>query len=207
MAVMETQSTIMRPSFSYSISSPIKKEALSTPAIRMSSSPIASRLQTCEWSVGRMIVGGETNDDVHVLIYGAATTRIRPPLSQYVFLPISQDHLYDALGELRNVVQEAEEGGFDRPSELAIRNAERILRMMYGIRERRYEVYPCTQGAVIVECPHKRGSVMVMCEANGEILSFLNIEGKQFSRRCGYQDEDQIRIGLRSYLQELWGES
>ena len=50
--------------------------------------------------------------------------------------------LYDALYDLQEATDEALEEGFPVPAEMALENAERLLREMYLISPRRFEVYP-----------------------------------------------------------------
>ena len=111
--------------------------------------------------------------------------------------------LKDALDDLGSVVQDAVEEGLDEPSPEAIENAERVLLIMYGLRRYRYEVYPATARAVIVDCPYDRGSVMAMCEPNGEVLLFLNANGKQTSERVASINDGRVSTVLGSYMREL----
>ena len=109
--------------------------------------------------------------------------------------------LEEALDDLDGVAQESLEEGLDIPSSEAMANAERVLLLMYGLKRYRYEVYPATERAVIVDCPHDKGSVMAMCEANGEILLFMNAKGNQESERVpSIDDEDRVRAILGRYL-------
>ena len=61
--------------------------------------------------------------------------------------------LNDALRDLREARDEAREEGLPQPSDTALRNAERLLREMYGISPRRFEVYPTPDGEIAIDAP------------------------------------------------------
>ena len=112
--------------------------------------------------------------------------------------------LQDALYDLGGVGQESLEEGLEEPAEEAIATAEKVLLEMYELNQYRYEVYPATEKAVIVDCPYNRGSVMAMCEANGEILLFLNANGEQSSERIASDsDAQRLHTVLNNYMREL----
>ena len=65
--------------------------------------------------------------------------------------------LYDALYDLQEAKDEALEEGFPVPSEMALENAERLLREMYLISPRRFEVYPTPDGEIAIDAPGGHG--------------------------------------------------
>ncbi len=124
-------------------------------------------------------------------------------MSYVVSIQLDPD-LNDALDDLSSVNREALEEGLDVAAPLALDRAKRILLMMYFIRRYRYEVYPATKGGVIVDCPYRSGSVMVMCEPDGDIICFLNTGEEQLSERLGSTTEAKyVRDLLRSYVERL----
>lgn len=95
------------------------------------------------------------------------------------------------------------EEGYPQPAELALTNAERILRQMYSLLPIRLEVYPTPDEEVAVVAPGApRRSVMVLCESSGGALCMVNMDGKH--RRAKYSTADSLPDGfLRDALNEL----
>ena len=60
--------------------------------------------------------------------------------------PPGQSNLTDALLDLHEVFEAALEEGISEPSILAFENAGRLLKAMYGISPRRFDVYPDEDG-------------------------------------------------------------
>lgn len=61
--------------------------------------------------------------------------------------------LNEGLYDLRQATDEAIEEGFLVPSGIALENADRLLREMYGISPRRFEVYPTPDGEIAIDVP------------------------------------------------------
>ncbi len=90
------------------------------------------------------------------------------------------DNLSDALADLSEVREEADEDGFTPPSDLAIENAERLLRALYDMLPWRYEVYPMAYGMVAVHASNGQGaSVMALCESDGGAMWLANLKSGQ----------------------------
>ena len=86
--------------------------------------------------------------------------------------------LSDALADLRETSDEAREEGFPAPSALALSNAERLLKAMYRISPRRFEVYPTPDGEIAIDAPNGNGqSVLLLCKPNGGALCLANLRG------------------------------
>ncbi|MYE53609.1 MAG: hypothetical protein F4X34_00210 [Chloroflexi bacterium] len=84
--------------------------------------------------------------------------------------------LVDAMRDLRDAGEEAREEGFPAPSDLAMANAEQLLRAMYQISPRRFEVYPTLDGEIAIDAPDGNGqSVLLLCESNGGALCLANL--------------------------------
>lgn len=82
--------------------------------------------------------------------------------------------LNDALHDLREANDEARDEGFPQPSKIALENAERLLREMYGISPRRFEVYPTPDGEIVIDAPNGQGrSVILLCDSEGGALCLL----------------------------------
>ena len=113
------------------------------------------------------------------------------------------DNLSDALADLSEVREEADEDGFTPPSDLAIENADRLLRAMYDILPWRYEVYPMAYGMVAIDAPNGQGaSVMALCESDGGAMWLANL--KSGHRGDRYKSADDLPDApLRDALVEL----
>lgn len=99
-------------------------------------------------------------------------------------LPMLNRELLDALEDLNEISEEAERDGFPHPSELARTNAEHILRVMYRIAPRRFEVYPTPDAEIAIDAPNGYGrSVLLLCSSNGDVLCLVNQGGKQRRQR------------------------
>ena len=84
--------------------------------------------------------------------------------------------LSDTLNDLREVSDEAREEGYPTPSDLALSNAERLLKAMYEISQRRFEVYPTPDGEIAIDAPNGDGqSVLLLCEPEGGALCLANL--------------------------------
>ena len=111
--------------------------------------------------------------------------------------------LYDALYDLQEATDEALEEGFPVPSEIALENAERLLREMYWISPRRFEVYPTPDGEIAIDAPggHRR-SVLLLCDSEGGALCLVNMNGNH--RRARYDTTNTLPDGfVREALIEL----
>ena len=103
--------------------------------------------------------------------------------------------LSDALNDLREAVKEALDEGFPKPSETALNNADRLLRSMYKIAPRRFEVYPTPDGEIAIDAPNGRGSsVILLCESEGGALCLANL--KSGHRRSPYSSAEILPDGF-----------
>ena len=112
-----------------------------------------------------------------------------------------------ALSDLRDAVTEASDEGFPKPSETALNNAYRLLRAMYKITPRRFEVYPTPDGEIAIDAPNGRGSsVILLCEPNGGALCLANLKSGHRSSR--YSNAEILPDGfLREALVDLESDS
>ena len=111
--------------------------------------------------------------------------------------------LADALHDLREINDEAAEEGIAPPSALAIANADRLLRAIYGISPRQYLVELLPEGVIAIAIPGGfRSSVALLCESDGGALCSVNMNGKHRRQRYPhtYQLPDRF---IREALSEL----
>ncbi len=115
--------------------------------------------------------------------------------------------LTEALYDLRNVWDEAREEGFPVPSDTALQNAEVLLKEVYGIFPRRFEVYPTPDGEIAIDAPGGPGrSVLLLCGSEGGALCLVNMSGDH--RRARYSTTETLPDGfVREALDELEPES
>ena len=112
-------------------------------------------------------------------------------------------HLADALHDLDGIAEEAKEEGFPVPEVAALNNAEQILRDLYAISPRRYEVYPMPDGEIAIDAPDCLGSsVLLLCDSGGGALCMVNMKGKH--RRARYSTTEALPDGfIREAMAEL----
>ena len=115
----------------------------------------------------------------------------------------SDGDLCAALHDLRQATEEASEEGFPTPSDNALANANRLLKEMYGISRRRFEVYPIQDGEIAIDAPVGCGrSVLLLCDSQGGALCLVNMNGKH--RRARYSSTEMLPDGfVREALTEL----
>ena len=87
-----------------------------------------------------------------------------------------------ALADLAGAVDEAREDGFDPPSDLALRNADPLLRGMYAHRRYRFEVYPTPDREVAIHALERGRSVLVLCGSDGSVCCSVDLNGKKHCR-------------------------
>ena len=116
---------------------------------------------------------------------------------------LTTDKLEKALEDLRATPNEAMDEGYPQPTQLALANAERILRGMYALLPTRLEVYPTPDGEVAIVAPGTpRLSVMVLCHSTGGALCMVNMDSEH--RRVRYSTAKGLPDGfLRDALNEL----
>ena len=103
--------------------------------------------------------------------------------------------LRDALSDLDEVSDEAQDEDFPIPSDLALANARRLLLAMYKLSPRRFEVYPTPDGEVAIDAPGgRRRSVVLLCDSGGGALCLVNVDGKH--RRARYSDTGSLPDGF-----------
>jgi hypothetical protein len=81
----------------------------------------------------------------------------------------------------------AAEEGYEAPSEVARRNAERLLRGLYSRYPRHYDVYPTADRQVAIDVAGGVGrGVLFLLESDGGGACFVTIDGR--NRRSRYED-------------------
>ena len=111
--------------------------------------------------------------------------------------------LNEALQDIQELTNEAFEEGFLPPSDKALNNAKRLLKEMYAISSRRYEIYPTPDNEIAIDAPGGYGrSVILLCGSDGGALCLVNMNGKH--RRARYSSIGMLPDGfLREALAEL----
>ena len=115
--------------------------------------------------------------------------------------------LLEALNDMDGAVAEATREGFPQPSDLARVNAKRLLKDMYKISPRRFEVYPTPDAEIAIDAPNGHGaSVLLLCDSDGGATCLVNLTGGQ--RRQTYLDTEALPDNfLRESLADLGRES
>lgn len=111
--------------------------------------------------------------------------------------------LADALRDLEEVKEEARAEGFSPPTDVACKNANRLLKEMYRMSQRCFEVYPMPDGEIAIDaCDGQGSSVLLLCHSDGGVLCLVNMGGQH--RRARYSSADGLPDGfVREALVEL----
>ena len=119
--------------------------------------------------------------------------------------PVSQPprELTDALGDLNDVKDEAEEKGYQIPSEMAISEAKRLLETMYEIAPQRFEVYPMPQGEVTIDATNENGHYLMLLIASGGAARILINSSTGRSREHFASTDDITSEFLRGTFLEI----
>ena len=112
-----------------------------------------------------------------------------------------QSDLTDALMDLDDVFDAAREEGIAEPSKLAFENARRLLKAMYDLSPRRFDVYPMADGYIAVDGRGGYGrATLLMCGSGGDAVCLVTIDGERrrayYATTAGLPD-DFVRQALR----------
>ena len=112
-----------------------------------------------------------------------------------------QPDLTDALMDLDDVFDAAREEGIAEPSKLAFDNARRLLKAMYDLSPRRFDVYPMADGYIAVDGRGGYGrATLLMCGSGGDAVCLVTIDGERrracYATTAGLPD-DFVRQALR----------
>ena len=77
--------------------------------------------------------------------------------------------LQDALDALADVRSVAREEDCDEPSDLAIGNAEVLIRKMFELSERTFDIYPMGGGEIAIDVGNRRRRIGVFCYPDGKV--------------------------------------
>ena len=77
--------------------------------------------------------------------------------------------LQDALDALADVRSVAREENCDEPSDLAIGNAEVLIRKMFELSERTFDIYPMGGGEIAIDVGNRRRRIGVFCYPDGKV--------------------------------------
>ena len=86
-------------------------------------------------------------------------------------------------------------------------NAERLLKELYNISPRYFEVYPTPDGEIAIDAPggYNR-SVLLLCDSQGGALCLVNIDGNH--RRARYSSSESLPDSfVREALADLESEA
>lgn len=75
-----------------------------------------------------------------------------------------------ALDELESIVEAAEEDDCLEPTPLAIENADFLVKALYHISPRRYDIYPMSGGEIVIDGGNQGRRIGVFCYPDGRVL-------------------------------------
>ena len=121
--------------------------------------------------------------------------------------PIADDLLKEALSDLDRVVAEAGQEEYPTPSIGLVEDARRLVRAMYAIWSRRFEVYPTEDGEISIDVPSGYGRLLVVvCSPDGSVQCSLVLDGDYRSERydsAGELPDEFLREALLTLQQEF----
>ena len=82
-----------------------------------------------------------------------------------------------ALDELESIVETAEEDDCLQPTPLAIENADFLVKALYNISSRRYDIYPMSGGEIVIDGGNRGRRIGVFCYPNGRVLYVGWVDG------------------------------
>lgn len=105
--------------------------------------------------------------------------------------------LAEALAELDDVADYADEIEVEVPSAAAFDNARRLLKAMYRISPRGFSVYPATGGHIVIDARGANDNIVVVsCGSDGSVLCLATIDGED--RRSWYETARTLPDGFIS---------
>ena len=114
--------------------------------------------------------------------------------------------LADALRDLGEVKDEARDEGFPTPADAACENANRLLKEMCPLSQRRFEVYAMPDGEIAIDASDGQGSsVLLLCDSDGGVLCLVNMGGKHRQARYSSAEtlpDDFVREALAELEQQ-----
>lgn len=91
------------------------------------------------------------------------------------------------MADLKASPDEAKEEHLPVSSDKALQSADHVLRAIYRIWPRRFEVYPMPNGEIAIDAPTGPGrSILVLCDSAGGALCAVNLD--HTCRRARYAD-------------------
>ena len=116
---------------------------------------------------------------------------------------VSEDLLKNILDDLWSLPEETRAEGIPVPPKKLLQSVERLIKAMFDILPRQFEVYATADAVVDIDVPNLRGSsVIVSCNKGGGALCTVHILGEYQSR--GYENMNLLPDAfLTESLQEL----
>ena len=111
--------------------------------------------------------------------------------------------LQSALDDLSEVIEEAEEKGYQIPTETAITEAKRLLGTMYEIAPQRFEVYPMPEGEITIDATNEIGHYLMLLVASDGSARFLTKSASGCSRKHFESTDDITSELLRETFLEI----
>ena len=119
-------------------------------------------------------------------------------------LPTDGHHGYldAALRDLARVVEDAKEEGWTEPTPDGMKTAAELVRILYDISPRRYDIYPMEDGEVVIDGGDQGRRIGVFCFPDGRVL-YIGWADGQRQRLRGMRTEDIPHDFLRRALGQI----
>lgn len=115
--------------------------------------------------------------------------------------------LVEALKDLDEAREEAEEQEYVPPSASTLVHAEAVLRKIYEASSRPYIVYPMPDDEIAIYAPGKRGeSAVLYCFPDGSTSCRVNMQGDFSGMEYGPNDllPDRFLREVLAHMEESW---
>ena len=121
---------------------------------------------------------GQSPSDVSLVQPSVAEGRVAADSSESVLPQVSKGMVFygdlsdleAALDELESIVEAAEEDDCLEPTPLAIDNADFLVKTLYNISPRRYDIYPMSGGEIVIDGGNRGRRIGVFCYPDGRVL-------------------------------------
>ena len=138
-----------------------------------------TELPATPWHLYSITLVGQSTSDVLLVqtpveeergANSASSDSALPQVSRGMVLYGDLSDLEAALDELESIVDAAKEDDCLEPTPLAIENADFLVKTLYDISPRRYDIYPMSGGEIVIDGGNRGRRIGVFCYPDGRVL-------------------------------------
>ena len=121
-----------------------------------------------------------------------------PVLGSFEVIPEMLQEALDALADVRAVAREED---CEEPSVVAIENAGFLIREMFALSERTYDVYPMGGGEIAIDVGNRGRRIGVFCYPDGKVQYVVLLDGERNDIRTDGVNDIPIALLTRAFNQ------